>query len=464
MPSRRFRLKFSSGRPSRCWPIPPPIQPQSSAWLSQFPIRNSQFPIPNYLSLPLVILAVFVLLSSGCSGGPPLAGDSPLNNLPATYTPASSRQPQSTQEVGQATDQASKPTHTPEPDPSENEAAIAILPADDSSETELEAPLPPGSGLRPDQAVFFRPPESGPDSPVDWRPPPVPVPHSLHPDDHYWLVRPIPSDRRNYELEWYPYGNRPTRPEALPYRVHRGMDFPNEPGTSVFAASSGTVIWASPLPSNRDGINYYGNTVVIHHDWQWQGQDVYTLYAHTLELFVEVGDYVEQGQLIAGVGATGHVSGPHLHLEVRVGENNYSSTRNGALWLAPYEGWGTLAGRFMDSRGRVIHGAMITVIPLDVESSVEVPTHRQRTYSPFGPNSDEIWQENFVFGDLPAGEYRVVLTTSGEIFRRNVNIKPGQTNFIVVQADFKWSPTVTPTPTFTPTPIPPPTAIPTPGS
>ncbi len=333
----------------------------------------------------------------------------------------------------------------------ENPISLATLP-----------PGPPGNGIRPDEAVMIRSPEMGPESPVDWRPPPVAVPHALHPDDHYWLVRPLPSDRRNYELEWYPYGNRPTRPEALPYRVHHGMDFPNEPGTAVFAASSGSVIWAGPLVSNRDGINYYGNTVIILHDWQWLGQDVFTLYAHTLELFVEVGDHVEQGQLLAGVGATGHVSGPHLHLEVRVGENNYSSTRNPALWLAPYEGWGTLAGRFMDSRGREIHGAMITVYPLRLDSPVDAVIRRQRTYAPEGVKGDDIWQENFVFGDLPAGDYRVVLTTAGETFRRDIRIKPGQTNYMVVQADFRWVPTLTPSPT--PIPLPTEVATVTPGA
>jgi hypothetical protein len=241
------------------------------------------------------------------------------------------------------------------------------------------------------------------------------------------------------------------------------MDFPNEPGTAVFAASSGSVIWAGPLVSNRDGINYYGNTVIIHHDWQWLGQDVFTLYAHTLELFVEVGDHVEQGQLLAGVGATGHVSGPHLHLEVRVGENNYSSTRNPALWLAPYEGWGTLAGRFMDSRGREIHGAMITVYPLRLDSPVDAVIRRQRTYAPSGVKGDDIWQENFVFGDLPAGDYRVVLTTAGETFRRDIRIKPGQTNYMVVQADFRWAPTPTPSPTSIPLPTMATTATPVAG-
>jgi murein DD-endopeptidase MepM/ murein hydrolase activator NlpD len=326
-----------------------------------------------------------------------------------------------------------------------------------TTETAPEAALPLSSGLgvRPAEAVLHRAVDPDLEPAIEWRPPPVPVPHSLHPDDHYWLARPLPSDSRNYDLEWYAFGNRPMISQALPYRVHHGMDFPNDTGTPIFAASSGEVIWAGPLPSNRDGVNYYGNTVIIKHDWQWLGQDVYTLYAHTLELFVEVGDQVEQGQLIAGVGASGEVSGPHLHLEVRVGENNYNAVRNPVLWLAPYEGWGVLAGRFMDERGRLIHGAQVTVIPIAIDGNIEVPTRRQRTYEPSGVQSDDVWGENFVVGDLPAGLYRVVLTTAGETFRREVRIKPEMTNFVIFQADFTWAPTYTPTPTPTSTPTPP---------
>jgi hypothetical protein len=105
---------------------------------------------------------------------------------------------------------------------------------------------------------------------------------------------------------------------------------------------------------------------------------------------------------------------------------------------------------------------MVTVIPIDVESSVEVPVRNQRTYAPDGVKGDDIWQENFVFGDLPAGDYRVVLTTAGETFRRDVTIKAGMTNFVVFQADFRWAPTYTPTPSLTPPPIPSPTTTPVP--
>lgn len=302
-------------------------------------------------------------------------------------------------------------------------------------------PTPEGIGLRPTQAYQQFVPDAGPAAPAEFRPPPYDVPLSLHPDDHYWMGRPLPSNRRNYDLPWYPFGNDVLIPELAPYRIHHGNDFPNEQGTPIMAVSSGTVIHAGPMPSPRNGVNYYGNTVVIHHDWQWQGKDVYTLYAHTLELLVAEGDYVERGQLIAGVGSSGEVTSSHLHLEVRVGENNYGSARNPALWLAPYEGWGTLAGRFSDSRGRLITDADIQVIPVDVEA----PTRTQRTYNR-AVRSDEVWRENFVVGDLPAGRYTLLLAVNGITYRRDVTIHPGQTTFEIVSTRFEFIPTATPIP------------------
>lgn len=306
---------------------------------------------------------------------------------------------------------------------------------------------PPGQvGLRPEEAILFRQPSIGPPSTLEWRPPPMSVPLSIHPDDHYWLRRPLPSDSRNYDLEYYPYGNDVLITELGPYRIHRGLDFPNSPGTPVLAASSGTVVHAGAKPSREDGVNYYGNTVIIKHDWQWQGKNVYTLYAHTMELFVEEGEYVEAGQLIAGVGATGLVSGPHLHLEVRVGEDFYLNTRNPMLWIAPYEGWGTLAGRVIDAAGKFITGAIVSVRPINVQT---VP-REQYTYMNWDLAPDEVWQENFVVGDLPAGRYEVTIRAA-QTFRRTVDILPGQTNFIEVQTGYVWSPpTATPTPTTPP--------------
>ncbi|GMQ78591.1 MAG: hypothetical protein BMS9Abin02_1111 [Anaerolineae bacterium] len=402
-------------------------------------------------SIRTALLALGIFLLSACS-----RVESPITRAVPTPTLTAARQ---VKPKPQTNNTPNRPTKTPQPSPisttdlnwvsaiKNREITPTVLSVHSSATPEAI-----DKGIRPDQAVQNREAESGPDPLLDWRPPPMTVPLSFHPDDHYWLARPLASDSRNYDLEWYQYGNEPMLAGTFPYRVHHGMDFPNKTGTPIFAASDGIVVWAGPLASTRSGVNYYGNTVVILHDWRWQDQNVYTLYAHTLELFVEVGDRVERGQLIAGVGASGEVSGPHLHLEVRVGENSYGSTRNPALWLAPYEGWGTLAGRFVDSRGKPIHGALVTVRPVKVESPITIPTRRQRTYSPTGVNSDEVWQENFVVADLPAGEYTLFLNSGGNLFRRNVQILPGQTNFVIIQADFQFVPTPTPTPTNTPTP------------
>jgi murein DD-endopeptidase MepM/ murein hydrolase activator NlpD len=82
---------------------------------------------------------------------------------------------------------------------------------------------------------------------------------------------------------------------------HAGVDFPTAAGTPVYAAQSGKVVLA-------ENLYYSGNTVVIDH-----GFGIYTLYAHLSEIGVHAGDAVEASAEIGKVGATGRVTGPHLH-------------------------------------------------------------------------------------------------------------------------------------------------------
>ncbi len=163
---------------------------------------------------------------------------------------------------------------------------------------------------------------------------------------------------------------------------------------------------------------------------------------------MEVGDKVKQGELLAGVGESGEVSGSHLHLEVRVGRNDYWHTRNPLLWIAPYEGWGTLAGRFVDNRGTMIEGAEEVTV---YEQGSRKPFRRTRTYFGNGVKPDEVWRENFVVPDLPAGAYDLVLGFQGARYRRTLEVLPGRTNYTVVSTAFRFVPTPTPTPTWTPT-------------
>jgi Peptidase family M23 len=82
---------------------------------------------------------------------------------------------------------------------------------------------------------------------------------------------------------------------------HAGVDFPAAAGTAVFASQSGRVVLA-------ENLYYSGNTVVIDH-----GYGIYTLYAHLSKIAVQQGDSVKAGAEIGKVGATGRVTGPHLH-------------------------------------------------------------------------------------------------------------------------------------------------------
>ena len=89
-------------------------------------------------------------------------------------------------------------------------------------------------------------------------------------------------------------------------RMHEGVDIAVANGTPVVAAKAGVVIVAGWMGG-------YGNLVVVDH-----GGGVATAYGHNTSVTVGVGQYVEQGQLIAYSGSTGHSTGPHVHFEVRI--------------------------------------------------------------------------------------------------------------------------------------------------
>lgn len=88
---------------------------------------------------------------------------------------------------------------------------------------------------------------------------------------------------------------------------HTGLDFPASVGTAIKAVADGKV-------SQSTSGGPYGNHGMINH-----GDGLSSLYAHMSKILMRVGDTVKQGQVIGKVGATGNVTGPHLHLEARAG-------------------------------------------------------------------------------------------------------------------------------------------------
>lgn len=99
------------------------------------------------------------------------------------------------------------------------------------------------------------------------------------------------------------FGNR-TDPMNGRKAFHAGVDFAGRTGTEIVAVASGVVIWSG----RRQG---YGRMVEIDH-----GNGYSTLYAHNRRNLVNVGDTVRKGEVIAQMGASGRVTGTHVHFEV----------------------------------------------------------------------------------------------------------------------------------------------------
>jgi murein DD-endopeptidase MepM/ murein hydrolase activator NlpD len=91
---------------------------------------------------------------------------------------------------------------------------------------------------------------------------------------------------------------------------HRGVDLRGAMGTPIAAPGAGLIVLA-------DDLYYTGNTVVIDH-----GYGVLSLLAHMSKVLVHEGDLVERGTIVGEVGATGRVTGPHLHWTAWVGGVN----------------------------------------------------------------------------------------------------------------------------------------------
>ena len=110
-----------------------------------------------------------------------------------------------------------------------------------------------------------------------------------------------------------PQGNRVSPGNGIGSSNHKGVDICNVSYSSkIYATKSGKVLIASMPYSDPDGgSSGYGNYVVIDH-----GNGYKTLYAHMTSYVVQMGDTVEQGQLIGYVGSTGYSFGNHCHFEM----------------------------------------------------------------------------------------------------------------------------------------------------
>lgn len=249
-----------------------------------------------------------------------------------------------------------------------------------------------------------------------------------------FLNRPIEDGYRNTIDRTYPYAS--TRNGTL--EIHHGVEFVNSSGTPVLAAQSGEVVYAGNDMQTRLGPYYgfYGNLVILKHPELYQGEDIFTLYAHLSAMDVEVGDQVNIGDRIGKVGASGAAVGSHLHFEVRVGQNDYNHTVNPILWFAPVissdAGQSTiLSGIITDRDGNSIPDLPLALERLSIDGGIESYVYTQ-TYLPTGINAFPDLGENFVIPDILPGEYRLAFVY-GTLYERTFSLEPGQLGFIEIQ-------------------------------
>ncbi|MXX24854.1 MAG: M23 family metallopeptidase [Caldilineaceae bacterium SB0668_bin_21] len=248
---------------------------------------------------------------------------------------------------------------------------------------------------------------------------------------HFWLEPPFPGGFNQLYSPGYQFGST----GGGRYRIHHGVDIGNPVGTPVLATASGEVVHAGPDNPELLGPynDFYGNSVVIRLDRKLNTsrgeQDVFVLYGHLVSVEVQEGQWVGTGDYLGGVGMTGIAIGPHLHMEVRIGQNSYLHTVNPAMWMRPAAYTGTLVVRLLSATGRTWPGVQLSLYRYE-ETGVSwyrvVETYPE--LESIGP--DPSWGENGALSHIPVGTYLLTGSVNGEEVRQEITVRDGETTFV----------------------------------
>jgi murein DD-endopeptidase MepM/ murein hydrolase activator NlpD len=328
---------------------------------------------------------------------------------------------------GQEMDLPNRMPETPASATPTNSAALE--PVSEQNEMPQEQAGLPNQDQPPLRFTF---PTPGPAPRSAWRPALYEVPWALGPHDHFYFSRPIAADEVNWPLANYRYGGTFFSSEI----IHTGVDIPVPSGTPVLAAATGRVVWAGYglYYGENNSDDPYGLAVTIRHDFGYDGQRLYTVYAHMERILVINGQLVEAGEQIGLVGTTGLTTGPHVHFEVRTDRNSYFATLNPELWLVPPVGWGVLVGQLRNTNGSILTGQ---------DAIVRNTATNQRwsviSYGKTAVNSDPYFQENLVLSDLPAGDYEITIDYLEKRYIQEIEIHPGAISYFTFRGEREFT-------------------------
>lgn len=242
---------------------------------------------------------------------------------------------------------------------------------------------------------------------------------------------PIPAGYQQEVDRSYPFGS------ILPGETlsHEGVEFYNSDGTPVLAGQDGKVIFSGEDIDIQWGRfkNYYGNLIILEHKDERTDTTFFTLYAHLSERLVEKDDFVHIGQQIGKVGASGAALGSHLHFEIRMFEPYLENAVNPELFLELInkEDSGLLAGKIVGPDGKIVLNNPITIQPI-IDGKIDTIENVRffSTYSVDLPDRT-CCSENFVFGNIPVGEYRVTTYIDGVFYEKQFKIDPDSITYII---------------------------------
>lgn len=230
---------------------------------------------------------------------------------------------------------------------------------------------------------------------------------------HQWMIRPVSPKVNNCLDQTHLFDSRVCRNSVK----NQGCLYNNSEGIEALAVDYGTIVY-----TNRK----IGH-VVLKCDTRYKNYYVYAHYHHLKKVSRWIGQRVSKRDVIGLIGRKGKAIRECLYFEVSLSKMDDSNVPNEPvnpeLWQRPLPGCGTIAGIVADTAGSFINDLKIYGVEKPTPS--ETPFSYAKSYHN-SAYSNPAYKENFVIGDVPAGDYLLWVEYDGEKYAVKVKIAPAK--------------------------------------